>query len=386
MKSKEKVLFVDDEIDILETFKRTLRKQFNLEIALGPKEGLKKVSSNGPYAVIVSDLKMPGMDGIEFLAKVKDITPNAVRIMLTGYADVTTAIEAINKGNIFRFLTKPCKTDLLTNTISAGVRQYELVIAERELLEKTLSRSVKMLVDILSMVNPVAFGRSRRLQRYARHIANQLQLPDAWRYTISAMLSQIGCVVLPAETLEKFYAGQKTTDKEKEMYVSYPKAGCDLLIEIPRLEQVARMIEKQLWPFKNFGPSINPQERDIITLGAQILKVAIEFDQLVHQGVPAKKAMYELLKKPDECDPQIVEALRNIEMDTGEKIVRMVKVAELKTKMILNESVITKKGILLAQKDQEITYPMLKIFKNYQANNLIPKEIRVLIPKEISNL
>ncbi len=386
MKIKEKILFVDDDRDILETFKRLLRKQFNFDTACGPMEGLKSVSANGPYAVIVSDLRMPEMNGIKFLSKVKDMSPNSVRIMLTGNADLATAIDAVNEGNVFRFLTKPCDPKVFASTLMSGVKQYQLVMAERELLEKTLIRSIKMLVDVLSMVNPMAFGRSRRLQRYSRHIANQLQLPNAWQYKIAAMLSQIGCILLPTETLEKVYAGQKLTDKEKDIYISYPKAGCDLLLGIPRLEQVARIIEKQLCLFKDFDSSVSPANRDIISLGAQILKVAIEFDQRVRGLIPVKKAVQELMNKPEECDPIIVEALGNIEIDLEERVVSMVKVEELKTKMIFNESVYTEKGVLLAHKDQEITYPMLRILNNYRINNLIPKEIRVLIPKEISNL
>src|SRR5829696_4359 len=134
-----KILCVDDERNVLEAYQRSLRKEFHIEIATSGAEGLAAVESQGPYAVIVSDMRMPGMDGIRFLAKVKEKAPDSVRIMLTGNADQQTAIEAVNEGNIFRFLTKPCPPETLAKALSAGLQQYWLVVAEKELLEKTLS-------------------------------------------------------------------------------------------------------------------------------------------------------------------------------------------------------------------------------------------------------
>lgn len=119
-----KVLFVDDDANILSAYKRQLRKHFHIETAQGGEMGLQEIKNNGGYAVIVSDLKMPGMDGNQFLAKVKDISPASIRIMLTGYADLQNAIEAINHVNIFRLLTKPCSSKDLIETIHKGIEQY----------------------------------------------------------------------------------------------------------------------------------------------------------------------------------------------------------------------------------------------------------------------
>lgn len=103
----EKILCVDDEVNILLSLQRQLRKQFQMESALGPEQALAAIESDGPYAVVVSDLQMPNMNGLELLAKVRDMSPETVRIMLTGQADLDTAIAAVNQGNIFRFLTSP---------------------------------------------------------------------------------------------------------------------------------------------------------------------------------------------------------------------------------------------------------------------------------------
>ena len=183
------VLFVDDEVNVVEGFKRQLRKEFTLDTAVGPEEGLKALAERGPFAVVVSDRQMPGMDGVEFLRQVRERSPESVRILFTGNANIEAAVQAINQGQIFRFLTKPCPPDVLTSTLSDALRQHKLITAERELLEHTLSGSIRVLCDMLSFANPEAFGRSSRITRSVQAIATRLQLPNPWLTTTAAMLS-----------------------------------------------------------------------------------------------------------------------------------------------------------------------------------------------------
>ena len=119
-----KVLLVDDDANVLHAFKRQLRKQFFIETASSPERGLEVLKKYGPYAVVVSDLRMPGMDGNEFLSRVKRLSPATVRMLLTGYADFQAALKAINSGHIFRLLTKPCPPDTLADAITSGIEEY----------------------------------------------------------------------------------------------------------------------------------------------------------------------------------------------------------------------------------------------------------------------
>ena len=246
----EKILLVDDEPNILEAYKRNLRKQFRIEVASSGEEGLEAVEKKGPFAVIVADMQMPEMNGIQFLTKVKESAPDSVRMMLTGHADVQTAMNAVNKGNIFRFLTKPCQPTVLTIMLKAGIKQYRLVTAERELLEKTLRGSVKVLTEILGLVNPMAFSRSSRILPYVKYLAKELNLSNLWQFELAAMLSQISFVTLPPEILQKTYNREHLTEEEQKMWASYPSVGSKLLANISRLEPVARMIENQQTPLR----------------------------------------------------------------------------------------------------------------------------------------
>ena len=157
-----RVLIVDDDTNLLAGLRRQFRNRFDLHFATGGDEALAAIDTEGSFAVAMVDMRMPGMDGVTLLAELHKRTPDTVRIMLTGNADQQTAVDAINKGHIFRFFSKPCAPEDLANGIEAGLRQYELLMAERVLLEKTLAGSVKVLVDVLSTIDPTGFGRATR--------------------------------------------------------------------------------------------------------------------------------------------------------------------------------------------------------------------------------
>jgi len=139
------ILFVDDELRILQAFERQLRKRFSIRTAESAQEALKILEVDGPCAVIVSDMWMPGMDGIKLLTQVKNLYPNTVQIMLTAHTDQKTAIDAVNCGQIFKFLTKPIGPEALTSLLDSAIREYRLITAEKELLSQTLKGSVNVL-------------------------------------------------------------------------------------------------------------------------------------------------------------------------------------------------------------------------------------------------
>src|SRR5882724_4271523 len=171
-----KILFVDDDANILAAHQRNLRKQFTVETALGGAQALTRLETDGPYAIVVADMQMPSMNGIQLLARVEQKAPDTVRIMLTGNADQKTAMDAVNEGHVFRFLTKPCSPEELALVLKMGLEQYRLITAERELLGKTLSGSIKMLTDILSILDPQSFGIGQKMREYIRLFAQSLNL------------------------------------------------------------------------------------------------------------------------------------------------------------------------------------------------------------------
>ena len=150
-----------------------LRAKFSLETAESGPQGLEKIKENGPFAVVVSDFRMPRMDGVSFLEQVALLSPATVRIMLTGAADLQTAIRAINEGNIFRFLTKPCPVELLEKALQDALRQHRLVQTEREYyaLKKwndSLQGLLKALVRLTEAKDPYTAGHQIRVAHWPR--------------------------------------------------------------------------------------------------------------------------------------------------------------------------------------------------------------------------
>jgi len=380
----KRILVVDDEQNLLDSLKRQLRKRFNIETAQGPEEGLKAISARGPFAVIISDLRMPVMDGIEFLSRVSDITPDSVRIMLTGNADLQNAIQAVNEGNIYRFLTKPCAIDILAGVLDQGIEQYRLVTSEKELLEKTLKGSIKVLTELLSLLNPEAFGRSSRIKRYVGEIAGHLDIPNVWQVETAAMLSQIGCITLPEEAIKKLYQGQELSEEESELFDMHPIIASDLLSHIPRMQHVAEIIADQDKYFDGSGNTKELRQGEAIPLGARILKVVLDFDMLESKGHLKVNALKELKQRSGRYDPVVLEALEQVLGDEAKYVVKDITISGLKARMVLFEDVSTLEGQLLLSRGQEVSTVIIKRLRNFADKIGLKEPIRVFVPLQIA--
>src|SRR5262245_40572717 len=222
---KEKILFVDDEPNLLNVYRAALSRRFDVDTAASAEMGLALVRAQGPYAVIVSDRHMPGMDGVEFLTTVRTIAPDSVRMMLTAYADLASTIEVVNEANLFRFLTKPCKLDLLIKAVEDAVNHHRLIVSERELLEKTLSGSIQMLVEILSMMDPQSFGRSQELRQHIGPVARAMAAENTWEMEAAALLSRIGFITMPPSVTQKSLSGEKLSEAERALLARVPSVG-----------------------------------------------------------------------------------------------------------------------------------------------------------------
>ncbi len=126
----EQILFVDDEKSVLDGIERLLHGEFSISKAQDAIRGLASIQLFGPYAVVVSDMRMPGMNGAGFLARVHQMAPNTVTMLLTGQKDLNAAIDAVNECHLFRYLKKPCKKEDLVKAIHQGLAQYRKNIAK----------------------------------------------------------------------------------------------------------------------------------------------------------------------------------------------------------------------------------------------------------------
>ncbi len=372
---------VDDEPSVLQGYQRLLHGDFELETAIGGEAALATIEKNGPYAVVVSDMRMPGMDGIQFLAKVRTQSPDTVRVMLTGHAEIETAVNAVNEGNIFRFLTKPCSKELLGKTLTAGLMQFRLVTAEKELLERTLSGTINVLTEVLSLVNPAAFSRALRVRRYVRHVVRKLSLQGAWRLEVAALMSQLGCVTLHPETVEAVYAGQRLPPEDQARFDAHPLVARDLLSNIPRMEPIAWIIAHQRDSGETAEKPLGPENTETVRLGAEILRVTLAFDELQTKGMAKAQALRELKTHWKNLDPRVSEDLAEMEPELERMEVHTCPITELGIGMVLHQEVRTHHGLLIVAKGQEVTSPLMAKLRNFHEKKAIDGSILVLVPK-----
>lgn len=309
MGGSDRVLIVDDEANLLSGLRRMLGQKFDIAVAGGGAEALDLVAREGPFAVVVSDMRMPGMDGLELLRRLQDVAPDTVRMMLTGNAEQKTAVDAINSGAIFRFFNKPCSMKVLSEGIEAGLRQYRLATAEKALLEGTVAGAIGLLTDVLSLVAPDTFERSLRLRGWARQVAAQMGLGAAWDLDLAAALAHLGMISVPPEVVARHRAGQKLTEVEEEMLERAPRTGAELIRKIPRLESVADAVACQGKWFNGQGHPADGRAGPEIPLAGRILHVLMALDE-AGLGHVTRDALASFDKSPGRFDPAVVAATR----------------------------------------------------------------------------
>ncbi|MCA9259681.1 MAG: response regulator [Planctomycetales bacterium] len=366
----DRVLLVDDDVNLLQGLRRHLRKKFDLELASGGEAGLETLRTSGPFAVVVSDMQMPGMTGVEFLGRCRQVAPDATRIMLTGNADQGTAVQAVNDGQIFRFLNKPCTQEDLAKAIAAGVRQHRLVTAERELLSRTLTGSVKVLTDVLSLTRPNAFTQCGPARRLMHQLAAHFPGEAGWEWEIAAMLAQIGFVSLPTALVDKAVAGSPLSAEEASLFQRHPEVAAELIGNIPRLENVSMFVALQDRGFDGSGrPADAPTGLDL-PLGARVLRVVVQFLNEKHAQKSDAEALEALQRRSREFDPRVLDALRDSLHLAGPAAVESVPLAQLREGDFLVEPIVDNTGALLVKEGHEVSAAVLAKLAHFASRGI----------------
>jgi len=376
----DRILIVDDEPPIISLMQRVIGAEFAVTAAHSGAEALDVIQRTGPFAVVVSDMRMPGMSGLELLSRIRVECPDTVRLMCSGDGDLHTAVTAVNEGAVFRFLTKPYTADVLRSTIRSSVEQHRLITAERTLLERTLNELTQVLTDVLGLVNPSPATVRLRVRPCAVHIAKAVAPQMTWQVDLASMLSQLGCLTLAPELLQDAYSGKALAPLEQERVASHPQIAHDLLVRIPRLEVVAAIVlnqgrqryvtDEERAPIETRRPAV---------LGSQIVRVALEFDRLLLQGVGRSQARAALAKRTEEFDPALVRALESFSATASVCDVKRLVFNQLDVGMVLEEDLRTHGGVLVAPKGYTITLPMIHRLRDGQHTGNLPGDVLVSV-------
>jgi CheY-like chemotaxis protein len=354
--AKPRVLFVDDEPRLLEGITALLRREFDVELATSGDQALKKLAELKDVAVVVSDFRMPQMDGATFLHEVMQFAPSATRILLTGEAGIEGAKEAVNKGQIFRYLSKPCPADQLRAALEAGIERHRLFNAERLVLQETLLECIAALMEVLAVTNPVAFGRAQRIKGLVKELAAQLECGNFWQLEAAALLSQIGYFAESAQLAEKIYYGRPLGTQEQARAVAVAGNARRLLEHIPRLEPVMQILGALDWT----DAQLARLGEGMVGLGSRMLGVALEVDLLMIQDVPRAKILEALRAREPRFGARVLAALATCLRPAAEDLILEMPLRDTRPGMRLKQEIRTATGALLVPTGFEISQRLLE--------------------------
>lgn len=361
--TKPLIICVDDEQGILDGLNYTLRAAYRVQAFTNPLDVVPYLDKEPEVSVLISDMRMPQMSGADLLALIGEKHSHVVRILLTGQADMNSAIRAINEGQIFRFLSKPCPPAVLARAVSDAHRVYVMRAQEKSLLEQTVNGCIKALVESMALSCPYSFGRSLSIHRLAEEIAVCLGLEMDWRLDAAGLMALVGFMVLPSSVAEKIYTHKPLSDAEQKMARRIPDVTRKLVSEIPRMEEVTEILGFSMRGYlESEALSENLKVRELSLLG-NILHLSIEFDRQVSQGIPPVRALGILEARNAEFNPRCLEALVALKggISAPRKVCEL-SIMRLREGSVLAADLYTKIGELIIPAGQPLTnYAIQKI-------------------------
>jgi len=382
------LLLVDDDPSVLSATQRRLGEYYDVEIACGGEQGLEVLANSPPFPVIISDMEMPGMDGIQFIQAARRDSPNSIYLMMTGNQDQATASRAMNEGGVFRFLTKPCSFEEIHSTIEAALRQYNLVNAEKQLLQKTLIGAIDAIVDIFETMIPNGMIRSSSIQKIVRELLHELQLPAKWEFVLSSRLALIGYGLV-----SKSYQDASTQQPSHEcddllLLTNACLTSARILQRIPRLSTPATIIQ-QAPDSVGYIPKDLNTEAEVIQLGATVLRVALEWENSQRLALSPTASVLDLRRKMPHLPEVVIEALDKIQLEhVAPPKIMEIPIPALKSGMVLRDDIFTQEGNILIGKGRRLTASLIeKLTAQLDGkNNLKQKFVTVVLPEVASEI
>ncbi|MDD3237926.1 MAG: HD domain-containing protein [Candidatus Gastranaerophilales bacterium] len=312
---KQTILLVDDEENNLQLLKRTLRGSYNIKTATNGKDALEIIKNDGEnISLVVSDQKMPEMEGTEFLKHVNEINPDIVKILLTGHQDTDIIVASINDCQLYQYILKPFEPEELKVSIKNGLKKYELssnrVTIMRDLKE-LFYKTIKSISLALDAKDSYTNGHSLRVTLYSLILANNMNLSDEVLEEIetAGLLHDIGKIGIPHNILCK---PGKLTDEEFEIMKKHPEQGEKMIMNIKKLKIIANWLKThhERWDGKGYPLGLKGEE---IPISARIIALADTYDAMTstrpyRKSLPHEVAIAEIQKcSGTQFDPQLAE-------------------------------------------------------------------------------
>lgn len=375
-----RLMVVDDEPNVLHALRRTLRGHADVQMFTDPRQALaqleRDVADEVPPEAVVCDMRMPELDGAQTLARAHELSPDSTRVLLTGQTDLGAAVRAVNDGQIFRFLTKPCPPEHLLRAVEDAVSQHRLVTSERVLLEQTLKGAVTALLETLGLADPQVFTRAVRIKRLATRLARALGAPMTWDLEIAVMLAHLGLVSVPRSVLDKLDRGAPLSEAESQALDRAPEVSARLVAGVSRLEPVHHAIACSRLRHDGQGSPAGAPVGGEIPLASRLLRLATDLERATTGGLAEDDALMLLRRDEGAYDPALLEAAARGSRATARNL-QLVKVPELRRGMTVAADITSVSGALLIGRGSPITAGVVERLRNHEENGSLPGRILV---------
>lgn len=303
---KPAVLVVDDDASILEGYRRVLGGHFELYLARGPFQGIEKLEGGPDYAVVVADMRMPEMNGIQFLKRVRARSPQTRRIMLSGDAEQSTAVDAVNLGQVSAFLSKPCPSARLLAAVQDAAKEWDQAQQERQALREAQLGALSALQSMLKAADAGLWRRGIRLRALAANVLKARGLSLGWQSEAAALLAVTGMLFVPAELRGKMEAGWILDPEEELALEGYLARGAEGMVAIPGFDTVAQAIAHQRRSFSEQGRG--GLQGASLPLVSRVLHLCLDLD-LFSAGAGWEHARGMLATRSERYDPELLQAV-----------------------------------------------------------------------------
>lgn len=416
MSEKFKLLLLDDEVEILNSLKRLLRKEFDITTFDDPNQALVALKQE-QFALIVSDMRMPALDGATFLTKAKELSPNSVRLLLTGYSDLESTSRAINEGNIFSYISKPWDNSELKQILSRALEHYQLKAENQKLTKELMSSNLKlselngqleekvkkrtaalnnsneklkhsvekqrsMFQQLLQLISLIVeqrthdmIGHNKRVALHCKLLAEHFRLKrhQVINIYISALVHDLGKIALDDALLS--VPENKLEPQQWNEYREHALKGAELLATLPQMESIAKTIKHQYEHTDGTGVPehlINEQ----IPFGAKLIRLVVDYDRLVSGlttgvNISPDDAMNHVAKLSGKVyDASLVQAykklLNNMPKDNEVLMDYCVATDDLEEGMSISKDIINKAGGVMLTKNTTLNNLVIEKLKEYE--------------------
>jgi response regulator RpfG family c-di-GMP phosphodiesterase len=368
----QRILLVDDDCDLLRALGDGLTGSFQVEAVADPKKALELLCRGQEFAVVVADMRMPGMSGLDLLRQARSIAPNVSRMMLTCVDDAQTAIAAINEGNVCRYLTKPCSLPVLEAAIRDALDLRQTIHHLLESQFRMLSGTVEVLAKVIQMVRPETHTLAERLSQRVRELALEMRHPEFWELEVAARLAPLGAIGFADPASEQGTAAAFSG--------AFPQAAAALLRQIPRLEKIASSLA---YLGKNFDGSGLPRDGVAgtqIPIGARLLRVVRDLEENLGAGQSAADALGWMQQTAGIYDPTVLTAAVacfGTAPETEFMVATPVTWESLSEGDTLADDIPSESGSLLLTKGCRVTPNLKRMLQEMAASGRMPKSVRI---------